>query len=55
MSKRNDKDLIADILICLAKITRYIHGLGYDDFVNDPKTQDAIIRNLEIIGEASKY
>jgi len=54
MSKRTDKDLIEDILICLSKIAQYVHGLDYDDFVNDLKTQDAIIRNLEIIGEASK-
>ena len=54
MSKRTDKDLIEDILICLSKIAQYVHGLSYDDFVNDLKTQDAIIRNLEIIGEASK-
>ena len=29
-------------------------GLSYDDFVKDFKTQDAVIRNLEIIGEAAK-
>ena len=54
MSKRSDLDLIEDILICLSKVEKYIYGLSYDDFVNDHKTQDAIIRNLEIIGEASK-
>ena len=54
MSKRSDEDLIEDLLICLSKIAQYVHGLSYDDFVNDQKTQDAIIRNLEIIGEASK-
>ncbi|MBW1961549.1 MAG: DUF86 domain-containing protein [Deltaproteobacteria bacterium] len=43
-----------DILICLSKIAQYTYGLSYDDFVNDPKTQDAIIRNLEVIGEATK-
>ena len=52
MSKRTDKDNIEDILICLSKISQYVHGLSYDDFVNDQKTQDAIIRNLEVIGEA---
>ena len=54
MSKRFDIDLIEDILICLAKIKDYIHGFSYDDFVKDYKTQDAIIRNIEIIGEAGK-
>lgn len=54
MSKRTDQDLIEDILICLSKVAQYTYGLGYDDFINDPKTQDAIIRNLEVIGEATK-
>jgi len=54
MSKRSDQDLIEDILICLSKIEEYIYGVTYDNFINDYKTQDAIVRNLEIIGEASK-
>jgi len=54
MSKRTDHDLIEDMLICISKIRQYSHGVSYEDFVNDFKTQDAIIRNLEIIGEASK-
>jgi len=54
MSKRTDQDLIEDILICLSKIAQYTHSLSYEEFVDDPKTQDAIIRNLEVIGEATK-
>ena len=54
MSKRRDIDFIEDILICLEKIKQYISDYSYDDFLNDYKTQDAIIRNIEIIGEASK-
>lgn len=54
MSKRSDIDLIADILICLAKIQSYVSGLNYDEFIEDSKTQDAVIRNIEIIGEAVK-
>ena len=54
MSNRTDPDLIEDILTCLSKIEQYTHGLSYEEFVDDTKTQDAIIRNLEVIGEASK-
>jgi len=54
MSNRKDINLIEDILICLEKIKQYISGYSYDDFLKDYKTQDAIIRNIEIIGEASK-
>ena len=54
MSKRTDRDLIEDILICISKIRQYSQGVSYKGFDDDFKTQDAIIRNLEIIGEASK-
>ncbi len=54
MSKRGDRDLLADIIICLGKIRGYTHGLTYEDFLSDEKTQDAVIRNIEIVGEATK-
>ncbi len=54
MSKRSDTNLLEDIFICLEKIQLYISGLSYDDLASDQKTQDAIIRNIEILGEASK-
>ncbi len=54
MSKRSDTNLLEDIFICLEKIQLYISGLSYDDLALDQKTQDAIIRNIEILGEASK-
>ncbi len=28
--------------------------MSYEDFLEDTKTQDAVVRNLEIIGEATK-
>jgi len=34
---------------------RYCHGLSFDQFVADEKTFDAVVRNLEIIGEAAKH
>ncbi len=35
-------------------IDEYVSNLDYSDFSNDQKTVDAVIRNLEIIGEATK-
>jgi uncharacterized protein with HEPN domain len=35
------------------KIEKYIEGLNYEQFVRDEKTKDAVVRNLEIIGEAA--
>lgn len=54
MSKRSDKELLNDIFLSLERIQSYISGLSYDDFSSDPKTQDAVVRNIEILGEASK-
>jgi uncharacterized protein with HEPN domain len=54
MSKRNDQELIQDIIECAHRIRSYIDRIGYEDFLLDHKTQDAVIRNIEIIGEAVK-
>ena len=53
MSKRNWRLFINDILECIEKIEKYISNISYDDFVKDNKTKDAVVRNLEIIGEAA--
>ena len=42
-----------DMLEAVTKILDYTTGMDYDAFINDPKTQDAVVRNLEIIGEAA--
>jgi len=54
MSKRSDADLLEDILISMKRVESYVSGLSYDDFIKDQKTQDAVIRNIEMIGEAVK-
>lgn len=53
MSKRNWKLLIEDIVESIEKIENYIKGMNFDNFENDSKTKDAVVRNLEIIGEAA--
>lgn len=53
MSKRNPKLLIEDILESCNKILTYTNGMSFEDFANDSKTVDAVIRNFEIIGEAA--
>ncbi|MER3436613.1 MAG: DUF86 domain-containing protein [Chloroflexota bacterium] len=44
---------LAQILACSEKITRYT-GAGRERFLQDEMVQDAVIRNLEVIGEAAK-
>ena len=53
MPKRDEKIIFEDILEAINKIEKYTAGMIYQKFVNDDKTTDAVIRNLEIIGEAS--
>ena len=54
MSQRTDRDLLTDIQEAIQRIRAYSVGMTYEGFMEDTKTQDAIIRNLEIIGEATK-
>ncbi|MFO7752362.1 MAG: DUF86 domain-containing protein [Desulfobacteraceae bacterium] len=42
-----------DILDALERIFEYVQGMDYDSWSNDRKTMDAVVRNLEIIGEAA--
>ncbi|MEO7769179.1 MAG: DUF86 domain-containing protein [Ferruginibacter sp.] len=53
MSKREPSILIEDIIESAFKILDYTANLSYDEFINDGKTIDAVIRNFEIIGEAA--
>jgi uncharacterized protein with HEPN domain len=43
-----------DIIESCEKIRRFIAGMTFDAFVADERTRDAVIRNIEIIGEAAK-
>lgn len=45
---------LEDILLAINRIAEYIETLSSADFSRDYKTVDAVIRNFEIIGEASK-
>jgi len=53
MSKRTPKLLLEDIIESAEKILLYTKGISFKEFANDNKTVDAVIRNFEIIGEAS--
>ncbi|MCH5599403.1 HepT-like ribonuclease domain-containing protein [Niabella ginsengisoli] len=45
--------LVEDIIDSANKILSYTDGYLFEDFINDDKTVDAVIRNFEIIGEAA--
>jgi uncharacterized protein with HEPN domain len=46
---------VEDILRCSAKVERYTAGMTREQFFADERTYDAVVRNLEIIGEAAKH
>ena len=49
----DDKTYLEHILDAIDKVTAYT-AEGRDAFMEDTKTQDAVVRNFEIIGEATK-
>lgn len=46
------KDFLGHILEAIGRIESYTADLSVAEFEDDGKTQDAVIRNLEIVGEA---
>ena len=54
MSHRDDRVSLDDILESIQKIETYTQEVSAADFAIDPQLQDAVIRRLEIIGEAVK-
>lgn len=46
-------DYVEHILGASERIQEYVHGETKDAFLRDQKTQDAVIRNVLVIGEAA--
>ncbi len=53
MPKRVDKLLIEDIVNAIEEINQFVEDYTFESFITDAKTKAAVIRNLEIIGEAA--
>jgi uncharacterized protein with HEPN domain len=51
---RNIRLYLDDIVASCSKIQRYVKEMAFEEFVTDERTFDAVIRNLQIIGEACK-
>ena len=52
--KRNPKIFLSHILESISEIEKYLEGISEDEFSRSTQIQDAVVRRLEIIGEASK-
>lgn len=54
MSERDWRHFLKDIRDCVTRIIGYVGTMSQEEFFHDPKTIDAVMRNLAIIGEAAK-
>jgi uncharacterized protein with HEPN domain len=51
---RRDKEYLSDVREAMHRVVAYVQGLTFEEFMNDAKTQDAVIRNLQVMGDAIK-
>lgn len=52
--KKDPKIYIEHILECIRRIEEYVKGVAKDEFLKSAQLQDAVVRRIEIIGEAVK-
>ena len=55
MPRRDADLLLEDIRAAAGRIERYTSGIERAQFLADEKTIDAVVRNLEVIGEAVRW
>ncbi|GAB3934098.1 HepT-like ribonuclease domain-containing protein [Larkinella terrae] len=53
MSKRSSHALLNDMLDAIQAIREYTEGMSFDDFLANRMACDAVIRNVQVIGEAA--
>jgi uncharacterized protein with HEPN domain len=51
--KRLDEKYVLDMLLSARQALEYVDGTTRDEFLEDTRTQDAVLRRLEVIGEAA--
>jgi len=51
---REIRDYLEDILQAVADAREFVHGMDLETFAADRKTVNAVVRSLEVIGEAAK-
>ena len=54
MSVLSEAAALKDIREAIERIQRYVGMLSLDDFLENTEKQDAVVRNFEIIGEATR-
>jgi len=51
---KDDIVYLNHIIDAISRIEEYVHGLTYDDFIENYLIQDGVIRQIQVIGEATK-
>jgi uncharacterized protein with HEPN domain len=54
LKARDIRDYLKDILDATTDIENFVANMTYEEFIKDRKTLNAVVRSIEIIGEASK-
>jgi uncharacterized protein with HEPN domain len=52
--KRVLSDYISDIFNAIVEVENFTYGMSFEEFLKDRKTINAVIRSLEVMGEAAK-
>ena len=53
MDNKDNTIFLKHILECVEKIELFVQGFDFEQFRQDAKTTDAVVRNVEVIGEAA--
>ena len=53
MSERAPSILFSDMLDSVESVLEYTAGMNFEGFLEDRKTRDAVIRNIQVLGEAA--
>jgi uncharacterized protein with HEPN domain len=52
---RDERLYLEDIRESCQRILRYTQGMSFNTFVNNEMVYDAVLRNIEVVGEAAKH
>jgi len=54
MKRRDYRDYLRDMLESVDDIESFIGGMSFEEFKRDKKTLNAVVRSIEVVGEAAK-
>jgi uncharacterized protein with HEPN domain len=55
MAKRSARTRLLDIEQAIAKIGQFLESKSFDEFSSNALVHDAVVRNLEVVSEASRH